>query len=135
MTPCTVPAPAPANRTQRFAVSSIHQRRHSLLLLRGELDVATVTDLVVLLRLCMDLGQERVVLDLRELTFIGAVGLAVLVEADRRLRGQGGELVVRNPSPFTSKLLGITGLAGLCDAGDELVGCVSPRELAPSAPS
>jgi anti-sigma B factor antagonist len=119
MTPCTASAPAPARPRTTFAVSSIHQRRNSLLLLKGELDVATVGDLVALLRLCMDLGQDRIVLDFRELTFIGAVGLAVLVEADRRLQNQGGELVVRNPSPFTAKLLAITGLAERCEGGDQ----------------
>ena len=118
---------APANRTQSFAVASIHQGRQSLLLLRGELDVATAPDLVVLLRLCIDLGQERIVVDLREVTFIGAVGLDVLVEARRRLQQQGGELVVRHPSPFTFKLLRITGLGSLCEAGDGRLAGSAPR--------
>lgn len=74
MTPCMTPVALLEDPSPPFAVSSIHQGRHSLLLLRGELYVTTVTDLAVLLRLCMDLHQERVVLDLRELTFIGAVG-------------------------------------------------------------
>ncbi len=126
MTPSS--AAVRTDRTQSFAVSSIHQGRQSLLLLRGELDVATVPDLVVLLRLCIDLGQERIVLDLRELTFIGAVGLALLVEGQRRLQQQGGELVVRHPPPFTFKLLRIVGLASLCETGDgRLAGSASRR--------
>lgn len=117
MTCCSTTVPA--DRNPYFAVSSIHQGRHSLLLLRGELDIATVPDLDGLLRLCIELGQQRIVLDLRELRFVGAAGLTVLVEARRRLRQQGGELVVRDPSPFVARLLKLTGLASLCEAGTE----------------
>ncbi len=125
----------PTGRTPSFAVSSIHQGRQSLLLLRGELDVATVPDLTVLLRLCIDLGQARIVVDLRELTFIGAVGLAVLVEARRRLQLQGGELVVRSPSPFTVKLLRITGLVALREVGDGRLASSGSGRCSQSAPA
>ena len=102
-------------------MSSVHEGRRSLLVLRGELDVATVAHLDALLRVCIDLGQEQIAVHLSELQFIGAAGLAVLVDARRRVRQRGGELTVRNPSPFTFRLLQITGLTPLCGPGCEAV--------------
>lgn len=107
-------------------MSSVHEGRRSLLVLRGELDVATVPHLDALLRVCIDLGQEQIAVDLGELRFMGAAGLAVLVDARRRVRQRGGELTVRNPSPFTFRLLQITGLGQLCGPGCDAVAMPAP---------
>lgn len=90
-------------------------------MLRGELDVATVAHLDAFLRVCIDLGQEQIAVDLSELRFMGAAGLAVLIDARRRVRQRGGELTLRNPSPLTFRLLQITGLGTLCGPGREAV--------------
>lgn len=113
-------------RPRSFAVSSVHEGRGSLLVLRGELDVATVPHLDAFLRVCIDLGQEQIAVELSELRFMGAAGLAVLVDARRRVRQRGGELRVRNPSPSTFRLMQITGLGTLCSPGDEAVTVPAP---------
>jgi anti-sigma B factor antagonist len=51
----------------------------------GELDVATAPRLREQLSEAIDAGADRLVVDLREVTFIDSVALAVLLQAHRRV--------------------------------------------------
>jgi len=42
--------------------------------------------------------------------FIDSTGLGVLVGGVKRLRQQGGDMVVRSPSPMTARLFEVTGV-------------------------
>ena len=78
--------------------------------LRGELDMSTAALLRdELARLTGD-GATHITLDLGELAFIDSTGLSVLITALKRLRQQGGDMVLRAPRPGTQKVLEITGL-------------------------
>ncbi|MFI6318867.1 STAS domain-containing protein [Nonomuraea sp. NPDC050556] len=55
-------------------------------------------------------STSRLVLDLSEVTFCDASGLAVLVDIQRRARAQGVTLALWAPSACVSRLLRITGL-------------------------
>jgi anti-sigma B factor antagonist len=72
---------------------------------RGELDLCSAPELREALRA----QRGPVVLDLRELAFIDASGLHVMVEADVRARRDGLDLTVL-PGPVAGRLLGLTGL-------------------------
>jgi anti-anti-sigma factor len=64
----------------------------------GELDVATAPQLEQTLRKAL-LRARRVVLDLRELTFMDCAGIRVVVNANSHARQAGAHLVlVRGPS-------------------------------------
>jgi anti-sigma B factor antagonist len=64
----------------------------------GELDIATAPQLKQTLRQA-EAGARRVVLDLRELTFMDSCGVHVIVDASTRARAAGNRLVlVRGPS-------------------------------------
>lgn len=76
----------------------------------GELDSYTAPRLGGCLSDILDRGQRRVVIDLEKTSFIEARGLSVLVGTMRRLRSQGGDLVLRSPSRSSYRLLEITGL-------------------------
>lgn len=78
--------------------------------LRGELDTATAPQLRECLAGCALDGTGDVVVDLGELHFIGAQGLEALVASRDRLCRRGGRLILCSASPFTTKLLGLTGL-------------------------
>jgi anti-anti-sigma factor len=64
----------------------------------GELDIATAQQLEPALR-AAEIRARRVVLDLRELTFMDSSGVHVIVDASNRARRTGRQLVlVRGPS-------------------------------------
>jgi anti-sigma B factor antagonist len=85
----------------------------TVLWVRGELDIATAPTLRRLLAAAhprRDLGRDDVslVVDLSGVTFIDASGLGVLVDSARWLGRDGRTLVLRDPSPWTRRLLDIT---------------------------
>jgi anti-sigma B factor antagonist len=66
----------------------------------GELDLATVAQVQTQIRELRDAGFERIVLDLRELTFMDSSGVALILEEDRcALRdGHGFSLIAGPPA-------------------------------------
>jgi anti-sigma B factor antagonist len=77
---------------------------------RGELDLQTCPLLWNRLAEAIPLTRERLVVDLRNATFIDSTGLAVFVRAFKRLRHGGSDLVLRSPNKSARKVLHITGL-------------------------
>jgi anti-sigma B factor antagonist len=76
---------------------------------RGELDVASGP--VLWERLAEAIPDaKRLVLDLKDTNFVDSMGLSVFVRALRRLRADGGDLILRSPTPNTLKVLRMTGL-------------------------
>ncbi len=80
---------------------------------RGEVDLYTGPRLWERLSGVIDSGHRRVALDLAGVDFMDSTGISVMVMALRRMRAEGGELVVRSPSRATFKLLELTGVARL----------------------
>jgi anti-anti-sigma factor len=63
--------------------------------LSGELDISTAAELErVLGELAVPDGPARIVIDLRDLTFMDSTGLRLLVTADLRLRREARELAL-----------------------------------------
>jgi len=90
---------------------------------RGEVDYASGSTVRAILDGVVDHGGHTdIVIDMRDLQFIGAAGLEVIAHAARRLGAVSGRLTLRSPSPFIRRLLEIT-------AVDELV------EIEPSDPT
>lgn len=77
---------------------------------RGEVDTYSVGGL----RACLDEllagGERHIVVDLSELAYIDSAGLGLLASTMRRLRQSGGDLVLREPTTGTFRLLEIAGL-------------------------
>lgn len=71
-----------------------------LVTVAGELDVATVEQLDG----CLDGLGGAVVVDLGGATFCDSSGLNTLFHAWRRIRDDGGSLVVRNPRPHLRRV-------------------------------
>ena len=79
--------------------------------IRGELDTYTAPQLRShLTDLIEEQGKLPVVADLSEMTFVDSSGLAVLVDALKRVRNRGGTLRLDSPTKNTSKVLEISGL-------------------------
>lgn len=76
---------------------------------RGEIDVVTAP---VLWEQLVDAipDTKRLVIDLRDTAFIDSTGLGMFVRALKRLRHNGGDLVLRSPRPNARKVLNMTSL-------------------------
>jgi anti-anti-sigma factor len=95
-----------------FSISVDRSDETTVVVLEGELDIATTPGAEEELRRVEMNGARVIVLDLRGLTFMDSTGLRLLVAADARARDAGRRLVVvRGPAPV-HRVLEITGLDG-----------------------
>lgn len=83
--------------------------------LHGEHDCSTADDLVALLSDAIALDDADLVVDLRDVTFIGASTLGVLVRIHSTLGVQGRILALRSPSSLARRVLDICGLNDLVE--------------------
>jgi len=80
--------------------------------LRGEIDLANASQLAAALRERERLRPSTLRVDLRELLFMDAAALRVLVEAARRAHRDGRRLLLVNPRPTIQRLFALTGADG-----------------------
>ena len=110
-----VPAPAETGTEERtseveFGMDVSDVGGEVVISVRGELDLQTCPLLWNRLTEAIPLTQKRLVVDLRNATFIDSTGLAVFVRAFKRLRHRGSDLVLRSPNKSARKVLHVTGL-------------------------
>ena len=82
----------------------------STVVVRGELDVATGPQLVGCLTTALAGHPFSLTMELKELTFVDASGLSILLQAKRRAEAQSCRFVLLDPPPLLTRLLEITGL-------------------------
>lgn len=58
-------------------------------------------------------GPRTVILDVADTDFIDSTGLGVVVGGLNRFRQQGGDMVLRSPSPMATRLFEVTGVIKL----------------------
>ena len=83
------------------------------LIVRGDLDFSTGSNLEAILEAVAGEGHLRVVLDLAECDFIDAAGLGVVAATAKHLDLRGGELTIRSPSGVVRRLLDLVGPAAI----------------------
>lgn len=76
----------------------------------GELDMSTAEQLSSTVNDQLRENPARIVLDLAQLTFCDSLGLGTLVVLSRAARNQQTYLLLRNPSPFFTRMLDVTGV-------------------------
>jgi anti-sigma B factor antagonist len=103
-----------------FAISTSEQGGRTVVLVQGELDLATAPQLEEVVTERLAAGDE-VVLDLRELAFMDSTGLRVLVRAHASVADERRFLVVRPPpgGPI-AKILSIAGVDSQLDLVDDV---------------
>jgi anti-sigma B factor antagonist len=79
----------------------------------GELDLYTAPRLSSQLGELIARGATHLIVDLTETTFIDSTALHVLLDARKRVRAEGGEVVVVCPSPHVRRVFEVTGVDGL----------------------
>jgi anti-sigma B factor antagonist len=111
----TASAPDHETSAASFAAHPGDEPNSWVLVVGGEIDVATSPQLRRELHQLIDQGATSIVLDLSEVTFIDSSGLGVLVGVLKRLREDGGDraLVLAGLQDPVRKVFDITGLSEL----------------------
>lgn len=91
-----------------------------VLILAGEVDVATAPRLRDRLVQLVTQGPPQVVVDLTGITFIDSMGLGALVSGLKRARAHDGDLRLAGPSEHVAKVLSITRLDQAFVVGDDV---------------
>ena len=110
--PVAVPVVMSGEDYASFRVDGFDRQGQLELRLVGELDIGTADRLRSALAEVTGRGST-IVLDLSGLDFIDSSGLHELVVALKRERAAGGDIVLREPSPQTRRVLEIVGLTQL----------------------
>ncbi|MWA05585.1 anti-sigma factor antagonist [Actinomadura sp. LD22] len=99
------------SRTASSEVGLSREQRgeHTLIALSGELDIASTPSLRERLHAALIDTGPYVVIDLSGVAFCDASGLALLIDARRRV-GPGRAVVLAAPRPQLLRLLHVTGL-------------------------
>lgn len=97
-------------RAPTLALSVQPDRDRVVLVVSGEIDLATIDDLDAAVRELRAVDWPEIVLDLRGVELIGSTGLAWLMSTTRIARAQGWTLSLVDGSPIFSRLLELTGM-------------------------
>jgi anti-sigma B factor antagonist len=100
----------PSTAASPLQVSRSDDGRIVRLVLSGELDMSTATSLELELSLVEARRPPVLVLDLAQLRFMGVSGLRAILDAARRARRDGRQLVVTNPVPHILRLFELTAI-------------------------
>lgn len=84
----------------------------------GELDASTVGVLRGAVAEAISQRFSCLIVDLTELAFCDSAGLAVLIQADRLIRAEGGHMILTGVPSSSMRMLSLTGLDGLFDLRD-----------------
>jgi anti-anti-sigma factor len=108
----TGPTTSPTDTLADISLSALHHPTHTLVRLRGDLDIAAAPALRqrLLVLLLLHPGMKVLMLDLSAVSFCDASGLAVLIGTHRRATQLGITLHLAAPHPHITKLIHLTGL-------------------------
>ncbi|MFE5032608.1 anti-sigma factor antagonist [Streptomyces sp. NPDC056683] len=100
---------APLSRHLRV----LQDRGHTVLELRGEIDIAAATEIAPHLDRVTAQENAQVVIDLLPVEFFDCSGLRLLYRARSRVLERGGQLQLVCTHPLTLRVLKVTGLSRL----------------------
>jgi anti-sigma B factor antagonist len=115
MTSWIFPRPEADHRSPSDALSVTLELHGDVtfVVLDGPVCAFTAPHLATELTRALDAGRNRLVIDTSSVRTMSADGIDVLVHHAERCRAAGGDLVLRNPSPVTRRVLDICGLQRL----------------------
>lgn len=96
--------------TAQLKVEEKRTATDAVLVLTGEIDMATAGDLRAATNRILPEPPRRVVLDFSGVTFCDSQGLSMLISINREVAAAGSRLVLVNVGNFMNRLLEITGL-------------------------
>lgn len=102
-----------AARRGRLLVRSLRHGDAQIVELVGELDIEGAPLSRRTLGRACSTAEATIFLDLAGLTFMDSSGVHMIIEADRRLREEGRELVILRAPKHVRRLLELCGLTGI----------------------
>jgi len=103
-----------------LALQVFEQRGWQVVLVSGELDVATAPRLHEQLVTLASQGHRRIAIDLDGVTLFDWMGLGAVLGVLARVRALGGELVLISPTAVVRELLELTELDGVLPIHESL---------------
>jgi anti-sigma B factor antagonist len=103
-----------------LALQIFEQRGWQVVLVSGELDVATAPRLHEQLVALASRGHRRIAIDLDGVTLFDWMGLGAVLGVLARVRALGGELVLISPTAVVRELLELTELDGVLPIHESL---------------
>jgi anti-anti-sigma factor len=110
LTPLVGPMPSPA-----LVASVAQEAMGTVVTLRGEADVFTLSFVVDVLAAAIADHDGAVIVDLTDTAFIDAGTARALARARQCLDDRGRRLTVRSPSETAARVLGLLGLSALIE--------------------
>jgi len=107
-----------------FQVEVRSADRAAVIVVSGELDLASAPALEEELTRAVTNGADPVIVDLRELEFIDSTGLGLLIKANRKAEAAGRRFAIVRGQSQVQRLLGVTGIEQrltLVDSPEELL--------------
>jgi anti-sigma B factor antagonist len=99
-----------SEQDQELRITTSKEDLSDVLSLIGEIDMASAPELQRACMAAVDDGAKKVILDTSGVTFIDSTGLGVIIALQKRLRAEGGEASIRNPSSVLRRLIQVTNL-------------------------
>jgi anti-sigma B factor antagonist len=103
-------APAPPSRVPRFGLAVVPDRERVRVVPTGDLDLATADQVWDEIERLREAGFDRIVLDLRQLTFMDSTALRLIVRARNTALKDGFEFALIDGAEPVCRVLDITGL-------------------------
>jgi anti-sigma B factor antagonist len=94
----------------QLAFASRGEAGCSILVIAGEIDVASAHQFSTALDQLIEGGELRIVVDLSDVQFCGSSGISVLVGTYKRVASAGGWLRIAAPPSHVRRVLELTGL-------------------------
>ncbi|MCL8252177.1 anti-sigma factor antagonist [Aeromicrobium fastidiosum] len=93
-----------------IAVTSRDDAPYRVLAVAGDIDILTAPDFVEIALAAVDAGEVRLVVDLRETTFVDSSGLSSFVLLEKAVTTRGGSLDVVGPIDRVHRVFSMAGL-------------------------
>jgi anti-anti-sigma factor len=91
------------------AVNRVTERDVVRICPAGEIDIHTVGQIREQIETLIATGARRIVLDLRSVTFLGSMGLCLVLEADATSRADGWEFALIGGPAHVQRVFDLTG--------------------------
>ncbi len=97
----------------RLETEVVESSDWTMVVLDGEVDMASAPQLQHVLGGLLEAGARRVMVDLRQVSFMDSTGLTALFRAHEAMAAAGGELVVVCGAGPVRRVIEVSGVAGV----------------------
>lgn len=84
-----------------------------IIMSEARIDASGAPKLEAVIKESLAKGENKIVIDMSNTTYISSVGFRVFIATQKTLRGTDGYMILRNVSPKMMELFEITGTAGV----------------------